>query len=317
MPTTQLGNKRMRETTGRGYSKSKKGRREVREAPRSRAAELDEEWEALLEEEQNALLSRLAGENRQLDSTLQYYQAKLESIILCSKECLENTQDIKMDNKISSDLLQDLNEKAATVDQAFEPASKETSIKPPSTIGPFINYNSSVIYQAGHLSNHNSTVDTLSPNDLCEAIMAWKVRGGQGWGFNWLLFNFQLDELTSLFKKGTCNCTLRGTYLMDRMLNTVPDSTIELLRSPDFYSNLLQSIHWGTKLVMPSHIDEHDVRDTPSATGMVYQRRSVAFCTYIVMRQFRPCHSSQLVYIVQFWFLFCFFMVSRAGKNFM
>lgn len=188
----------------KGQPPAKKARREGKEQLKGRVNELEEAWQGLLEKENNSLLNRLAKENRDLEHVLQQYQTRMESIILCSKECLESTKDVRMDNKIRDDQCSPniANEDArdhsirANEDEAGATSSNHL-------VAPSISLSSSILYQAVCRAGNVLCKDNdMFPNNLCESIMAWKLRTGQLWDFGFLLSYFRWHELESMLRKG-------------------------------------------------------------------------------------------------------------------
>jgi hypothetical protein len=196
----------------RDHRVSKKTRREGRDQTRSRINELTEVWRSLVENENDSLLHRLVEENGQLEHALQQYQTKMESIILCSKECLESTQNVRMTNRIRAgrnNLYIEDDDDDDERDFSLQTNGAETSqtVKSPSNLRanmPCASLSSSIFYQAACLAGTEPLGEQeVCPNDLCESIMAWKLRSGQPWDFSFLLSYFQWHELASILRKGT------------------------------------------------------------------------------------------------------------------
>ncbi|KAH7371321.1 hypothetical protein BKA64DRAFT_715482 [Cadophora sp. MPI-SDFR-AT-0126] len=122
--------------------------------------------------------------------------------------------------------------------------------------------------------------------------MAWKVRSGQCWDFGFLLSHFQWQELSSLVKRGA----------------SPQNTTIKLLTASNFYPRLLESIFGGTELDGLNSQDYQPLDQHWNFTGMMQQRRSAAFCAYVLVKQYRPYAASQLVSVVQFWSLLNYFI---------
>lgn len=199
--------KSARNTIGRGNTATRRDRRNAQEQSKGRINELEEKWEALLESEKDSLLHRLVRENRELETTFQQYQSKIESIILLSKECLEGTQNVKLDNNISG--IQNLHpsqliSRADSVLQAdditmLEP---EKTSSPPRPNLPPVNLYPSIVFQATLLTSGASTkLQEFAPNVLCESVIAWKGKNGQGLGSSFLLGHFQPEKLVCLLEK--------------------------------------------------------------------------------------------------------------------
>ena len=194
--------------TSMDYRVSKKTRREGRDQPRGRVNELTEVWRSLLDKENDALLHRLVEENGQLEHTLQQYQTKMESLVLCAKECLESTQDVKLNNRICTGTNSLSIENMAEQNGSFQTHQAEPKQTVESTFNsrtniPSASLSSSILFQATYMaSNEFSRRQEVCANDLCESIMAWKLRSGQRWDFSFLLSYFQWHELASLLRKG-------------------------------------------------------------------------------------------------------------------
>lgn len=196
----------MPRTADRGQPLAKRARREGKEQLRGRISELETAWEELLENENDSLLNRLVKENLGLEQVLQQYQTKMESIILCSKECLENMRNVRMDNKIRISQSSSSVEKnegrcrnpRANADEATPPLGNSLDVWS-------ITFTSSIAYQAACIAGKGlfNEDESLCPNQLCESIMAWKLRSGQPWDFSLLLSYFRWNELASILRKGT------------------------------------------------------------------------------------------------------------------
>ncbi|OAL47377.1 hypothetical protein IQ07DRAFT_114544 [Pyrenochaeta sp. DS3sAY3a] len=285
---------------GDGRRLAKRVRREAGDAPRSRVTELEEEWEGILEKENNLLLNRLLKENRMLERTFQQFQTKMESILLCSKECLESSQDVRLDNRIrgsqDSDAMQQItNQEYSLPDATIILAAKDPSVSRENL--PIISLSPSIIYHAAAIASRGLDADQdITPNDLCESIMAWKMRSGQRWDFRFLLTHFQWNEISALLEK---------------------DMIARLLHAPNFYSLLLDSVLNGTELD-ESAIEECPLPgQRPNSATMTHQRRSVSFCAYVLVQQYRPFMTSQLTSVATFWLLlnFLIFLTFPTEEN--
>ncbi|KAJ5638391.1 hypothetical protein N7490_008270 [Penicillium lividum] len=317
--------KRRLSSTGNCHSSAKKARREAREGPRSRVNELDEEWEGLLKKENNSLLNRLVQENRELHHTFQQFQAKLESIVLGSKECLESTQHVKIDSKMcGSQSIQSKEQNgkqghdAGVNEPATNSAAKSPSISEEASLR--VSLSTSIIFRAAVIAGRSLESDQgINPNELCESIMAWKVRSGQSWDFSFLLSHFQWHDLSSFLKRGasTFNIMMGNLGKEAEIFVILADTTIRLLTASNFYPRLLESLFGGTELDGLNSKDYQPLDKNWNFTGMMQQRRSVAFCAYILVNQYRPYAASQLVTLVQFWLLlnFLIFLTLPTEEN--
>jgi len=188
-------------TIRKGGLTARRDRRNALEESRGRASDLEVEWQALLEGEKDSLMLQLVREGRQLERAFQQYQSKMENIMLCSKECLESTQHIKLDNKIA----RYQSSPRSAPDSRTESDSQTADLVVQQILIPTSRC-SSIIYQAGRLMNQKlAGSEDVAPNDLCEGIMAWKRKTGQRSGFAFLLNHFHLDEIPSLLNR-SMNC---------------------------------------------------------------------------------------------------------------
>jgi hypothetical protein len=196
---------------------SKRARNDTaRTAPNCRVSELEEEWENLLRQSNNTLLNRLAEGNWELELTFQQYQAKMESIALCSKECLESSQNVRIDNRIrgswgSSE--EDTHISAQDNGQSTAGQATESEILPQIDPPPLL-LSPSFMFQAAKIEGQQLNPDEeLSANRFCELIMAGKVRTGSKWDFTLVLEHFQCEGWTPLLKEG-----MRSSALVNRSL---------------------------------------------------------------------------------------------------
>lgn len=187
------------------------GQRRIRRHTKRAVVELEEKLNLLLERQDNLLIDKLMKENTALRASLDNYQAKMKSILLCSQQCLEE------DEEDYPDVLESCQGRSG------QPRSVAPSETPPKDIdssehrpghcrnGFFISdswlpaHNQvSIIFQIANFFTKNSTSKApLSAAKLVDSIIAWKLIENHGLGFNFLIRHFDLDKEPICLSLGT------------------------------------------------------------------------------------------------------------------
>ncbi|KAJ9144527.1 hypothetical protein NKR23_g5885 [Pleurostoma richardsiae] len=268
--------------------------RRTRGQARRTMAELEERLRLLASGEHETLINRLLAENEMLRSKLNHYQSKMEAMYLCSKECLDESDNEESSamgsgswNVSSTQRLQDLPGGRAEVPGTSGPdaaadneGQRNPMIAPTVTIG-----RPSMISEAAALARRSQSADkaaNLEVNELLQSMIAWKMTHSSRTSFAFLIEQFELE-------KPPISLTVEVAEMIE-----------QLIIMPDFYEKVILSISLGTKLpeASPTAHTQHRVEDP---TVVEYERRAVLVCACARLWYWKSYFRSAVEFTAMFW----------------
>ncbi|KIX08848.1 uncharacterized protein Z518_03505 [Rhinocladiella mackenziei CBS 650.93] len=262
------------------------GQKRTRQLLKRSVAQLEEKVHLLVQGEHNTLLRNLIEENAAFRAALDRYETRMETILLCSKECLEMSQTgdkengpkptipnlpLPVGNSISS------LPGTSPTDQVCDRLLADGSL-------PFF---TSVMFRDMLAPLKDVSTSPLFPVDyIVEQVNTWKLVNKHGLGFDFLIKNLALDR--------------EPMYL-----------TTDIIRqrtfAKSFYADILNMlVPESESSISPPEAGEERV--LPALSEMECQRRSVALCACEVVSRWRPLYRSNLECVSIYWAVYKFFM---------
>ncbi|KIX05629.1 uncharacterized protein Z518_03601 [Rhinocladiella mackenziei CBS 650.93] len=258
------------------------GQKRTREHNKRNMAKLEERIQLLLQGEHSTLFRNVMQENAALWATLDHYENKMGTILLCSADCLGLT---------NIPLQASNTEHAGSAAKGGEHSQSQSLPAQPDPTAvdvvctrlaqdkalPFLSL--AVFHGLPGRQQIQNYLLEQSTDDIIEHVNSWKIVANHGLGFNFLVDQFGLDKAPM---------NLSADKIKQRVLSkTFYKDTIKKLISP--------SPSFGAP--SPDHQDNTSVQ----VSEMECQRRAILLCACEMTRGWRLLYQSSVACLATFW----------------